>query len=109
MKRLFKNVNTFGLLGMLVMGLLVFTQSAFKSDVKHVGGSYYFNGTSAGQIKAASAWDATLDTDQYLCVDMSNLPCQIEVPESETLESYLENHTAAEITASAISRRTDAP
>jgi hypothetical protein len=30
MKRLFKNVNTFGLLGILVMGLLVFTQSAFK-------------------------------------------------------------------------------
>ena len=32
MKRIFKNVNIFGLLNMLVVGLLVFIQSAFKSD-----------------------------------------------------------------------------
>ena len=33
MNRLFKNVNTFGLMGVLLAGGLVFTQSAFKPAI----------------------------------------------------------------------------
>lgn len=109
MKRLFKNVNTFGLTGMLVMGLLVFTQSAFKSDSHRDTGEYFFNGAGASQIQDVNAWGTTLDMSLYRCVTNAPLPCKITVPEGETLAEYLADHESSEITVLADSKRTDAP
>lgn len=109
MKRLFKNVNAFGLLGMLVMGLLVFTQSAFKSDSHRAEGEYFFNGTDASQIQDANVWGTTLDMNLYRCVTTAPLPCKITVPQDETLADYLVSHEPSEIITLADSKRTDAP
>lgn len=109
MKRLFKNVNTFALLSMLVMGLLVFTQSAFKSDSHRDAGEYFFNGTHASEIQDENAWGTSLDLSLYRCVTNATLPCKITVPEGETLADYLESHQPSAITNAADSKRTDAP
>ncbi|HEY0177745.1 MAG TPA: hypothetical protein VGC08_15285 [Pedobacter sp.] len=107
MKRLFKNVNTFGLLGMLVMGLLVFTQSAFKSDAKHLDSTYYFNGTDNSDIKTAADWGASLNTDKYSCDTFGDAPCQLNVPDGQTLQEYLDSHTESEILAASASIRVE--
>ena len=104
MKRLFKNVYTFGLLGMLVMGILVFTQSAFKSDAKRVDTVYHFTGNNSDEINDPASWELTNSQDPA-CGSIGDLPCTISVPGNETLDSYVENTPAVDITANALSRK----
>jgi len=72
MKNLFKNVNTFGLMGVLVAGGLVLTQSAFKPAIDNNKTTVVYGYDPS----SATPWIAE-GTDGYYC-DLSSNICKYE-------------------------------
>ena len=86
MKNLFKNVNTLGLMGVLLASGLVFTQSAFKSAksdkaVELIYGYDYTNHT----------WVPN-NTAGYRCIT-TELPCKFTFSTPPSPETLPENST----------------
>ncbi|KIO77518.1 hypothetical protein TH53_08730 [Pedobacter lusitanus] len=110
MKKFLKNVNTVGLIAILLAGGLIFTQSAFKNvHPDRFATSYFFNGDDNSMIKTPGAWDTQLDLDRFRCELVTNTPCELVIPAGETLEDYLDHHTPQQIIKDSKSRRVFAP
>jgi hypothetical protein len=91
MNRYFKNVNAFGLMGMVLAGGLVFTQSAFKpaqSD-KAVELIYGYD-----QSNPANPWVAN-NTSGYQCEQIGDLACKYVFTTPPTPETDPQDSTPA--------------
>ncbi|QNK64827.1 hypothetical protein H7F33_10245 [Pedobacter sp. PAMC26386] len=108
MRKLFKNVNMFILIPVLLLGGLIFTMSAFKNaHPERYDTIYYFNGTDNSKIQNVTSWSTTFDNTKYLCGSDTETLCKIQVPAGQTLQSYLQSHTDEMIIENALSRRED--
>lgn len=106
MNKFFKNVNTFGVVVVVIAGGLIFTQSAFKSaNPNRFDTFYYFNGQDNSEMQLAGAWGPTLNSKKFVCTGQEDTPCKIKVPAGQTLENYLASHTDEQIIDSSLSKR----
>ena len=106
MNNFFKNVNTFGLMVVLIAGGLIFTQSAFKSaHPNRFDTSYFFNGVDNNMVNTPAAWSTQFNANKYTCLVVTKTPCEIIVPAGQTLDSYLFTHTPQQVINNSVSRR----
>jgi len=85
MNRLFKNVNTFGLIGVLLAGGLVFTQSAFKPAKSSTSVELIYGYDYSAQ---GNPWTAYDPENGYECNNSGAQPCKFVFstpPSPETL------------------------
>jgi len=103
MKNLIRNLKAYGLLTVLMVGGLIIAFSAFKAkEVTVADHSYYFMGNASSDIPNVSSWS---ETPVPTCGSEGSLPCEILIPENQSLEDYLLNTSPAKITQDAASKR----
>lgn len=103
MKNFVKNLKTYGLLAILMVGGLVITFSAFKAkEVKLEEHSYYFMSNTSLDIKNVSAWS---ETPVQTCGIDGSLPCEIRISEEQSLNDYLLNTEVEKIIEDAATRK----
>lgn len=102
MKKLLANLK-FTFIALLATGMILITQSAFKSSQKQDSNSYYFTGNSTAEMRDFNKWSASTGTEEE-CTGES-LPCLVIVPDGQTLEEYINNNTDSYIIRNASLRK----
>jgi len=90
MKNLFKNVNTFGLMGVLLASGLVFTQSAFTSAKSDKAVELIY-----GYDYSTQSWNPVAPDNGYRCVDGTNI-CKFTFTTPPTSANTPQNSTPAQ-------------
>jgi len=105
MKNLIRNLKTYGLLTILMVGGLIIAFSAFKAkEMKRIDQVYYFDSNNANQANDPEHWKL-VDPGLPSCGTTGSIPCTITVPSGQTLEDYLSPRSAKDVLDDASSRR----
>lgn len=102
MKKLLANLK-FTFIAILATGILLITQSAFKSSPNRDSNSYYFTGNSNSEMADSNNWVASSGSGEE-CRGI-DLPCLVVLAEGQTINDYLNGKTDQEIIDGATTRK----
>lgn len=102
MKKLLANLK-FTFIAILATGVILITQSAFKSSPKQDSNSYYFTGNSTSEMADVNNWTASSDSGEE-CTGR-DLPCLVVLEQGQTIDDYLHDKTDQEIISGASTRK----
>ncbi len=102
MKKLLANLK-FTFIALLATGIILITQSAFKSSPKQDSNSYYFTGNSTAEMTNSNNWTASSGSDEE-CRGV-DLPCLVVLADGQTINDYLNGKTDQEIIDGATTRK----
>lgn len=102
MKKLSVNLK-FTFIALLATGVILITQSAFKSGQGQNSNSYYFTGNNTSEMRNLDKWDASSGSEEECTGE--NLPCLVVLGDGQTISDYLNGKTDQEIIDGAQSRK----